>query len=246
MKSGSIPNTQAVNYTLNFLAQNYQGLKDSHCAFDGLKKDVACDICKKPDQVRQGIKNGCSFILNDLKKPWGDGTTRTTGYYVDLCKSSTEPIVQKFYINQGTGTSGNKNYADEEGAKSTLPGAFLTDDRVTPFYPYDPEKYVAIRKRLGGTLPSIRLRGLNASNNSSEDSKPMHVSPFKTSWGCPSVGPQSAAIIEKLVQKGPALIMNYHSAAYEQKDSCDNDGSDTSKSHNENKKADGDSSGGMQ
>lgn len=245
-KSGSIPNSHALDYTLNYLGQNYHGLKDYSCALDGLTKDTACDICKKPTQIRQGIKNGCSFILNDLKRPWGDGTTRTTGYYIDLCQESADPLVQKFYVNVGTGTITNKNYADIADAKSTLPGAFLTDDKVMPFFPYNPDKYQTLKKNLGGVLPSIRLVGLNTSNNSSEDSKPMHVSPFKTSWGCPSVGQQTAPIMRKLVEKGPALIMNYHSAQYEQKKSCDNDGNENMNRGHEGKKGNGESGQGVQ
>ncbi|MGZ5278569.1 MAG: hypothetical protein ACXWC9_01420 [Pseudobdellovibrionaceae bacterium] len=280
IQSGAVPNAQALSYTLNYLAQNYKGLKDSKCAMDGLDKDYLCTVCKDPARVRQGIQNGCSFVLNDLKRPWGDGTTRTMGYYIDLCQDAAGPTVQKFYINLGTGPT-NKDrkkdsdcerdarkmkFIDCDGGKTPLIGAFLTDSKISSFTPYNPdnEKYKkiadsdpcqtmklseirALKKNEEDkcSFPGIRLVGLNTSNNTSDKSKPMHVSPLGSSSGCPSVSPEKTPMMKELVKNGPALVMNYHSAQYEQKASCNNDNSGTNNNDSTSSEASGDTYGGV-
>lgn len=219
VNNGSVPNQAAFSYAIRYLAENQNALKDPSCAFETASDDTECAVCQSSERIRRGIQNGCTFLLNDLERPWGDGTTRTTGYFIDLCATDPSQTVSRLKINTGTGA----RYNDRGGARSTLAGAFLMDDGVRNFTPYNPRPYGEMRRSLGGRLPVVRLLGLNSSNNTTDYDKPMHVSPFRTSWGCPSVGAEAVPFMRRLAENGPSLLMNYAGEQFEQRgNSCIN------------------------
>lgn len=222
VESGLVPNQQAFAYTIRYLAENTGRLQDSSCALQSSTDDDNCSLCQNANRVQQGIQNRCSFVLNDLQRPFRAGSTQMTGYFVDLCATDPRKVVQSFYVNTGTG---RPMFNDTPGKKSSLAGAFLTDTAVVPFSPFNATPYQGLRRQLGGTLPSLRLLGLNSSNNSTDFSKPMHVSPFRTSWGCPSIGPEAVPFMRRLAEDGPSLVMNYGNQQFEQRGrSCVNNG----------------------
>ena len=58
--------------------------------------------------------------------------------------------------------------------------------------------------------PSVALMGLQNSNSTaSHTGKYMHVSPFDSSQGCPSLKDYDYDIIETLAANGPSLVVNY-------------------------------------
>ncbi|HVK62607.1 MAG TPA: hypothetical protein VM432_13700, partial [Bdellovibrionales bacterium] len=83
---GLIPNTNALSYTIKYLNENQNGLKDPSCAIDGIDPSDDCHSCRNPDWVKSGFENKCSFIINDLQTPWKRNVAknRSTAYYVDL------------------------------------------------------------------------------------------------------------------------------------------------------------------
>lgn len=217
---GLIPNQAAFAYTIRYFAENSGRLQDPSCALQSAADDDVCRLCQSADRIQQGIGNGCSFMLNDMETPFGRNSTQVTGYFVDLCASNPRDVVRSFAVNTGTG---RPMFNDTPGARSTVAGAFLMDPSVVNFSPYNPKPYQGLKRQLGGTLPSMRLLGLNSSNNDTDDSKPLHVSPFRTSWGCPSVGPEAVPYMHKLADGGPSLLMNYAGQRFEQRgNSCHN------------------------
>lgn len=216
----AIGNKEAFTYTMKYFKDNYRKLADPTCAEQS--SSVARGILSK-GKVDEGIQNGCSMVVNDIKSTYNGAANRTTAYYIDLCAPDSKKAVTKFYMNRGTG-SARKGFMDSSGAKTTLAGAFLTDNKTFAFSPYKMSKgYVQIKRKLGGKIPALRLVGLNSSNNSSEYSKPIHASPYNSSWGCPSVAPENAWVMSKLASNGPSLLMNYGPASMHQSTtSCHN------------------------
>lgn len=192
-----VPNSNALTYTLRFLQFNSNGLKDPSCV-------------RHPGGIaQQGIKNTCQFVMNDLTSVYGGNPLRANAYFVDLCSANNENIVKRFYVNKGTGTS-QAQYADREGEHSSNPGAYLTGTEVVAFVPYkNNEAYSRLKDSMGGTIPAVRLTGLHSTNNDTSSHKPMHASPYKSSWGCPSVSPEAVGIMRQLAANGPSLVMNY-------------------------------------
>jgi hypothetical protein len=224
----NIPNKDAATFTMQYFKDNYQHLADSSCAEES--SSVAHGVLSKT-KVDGGIQNGCQMVLNDTQKSWPGFPNRMTAYYVDLCATDSKKAVTKFYMNKGTGSS-RRGFSDSNGAHTTLAGAFLTDDQTFAFRPYKMSKgYTQIKKQLGGKIPALRLVGLNSSNNTSEYSKPIHASPYKSSWGCPSVAPENAWIMQKLASNGPSLLMNYGpSSMHQSTTTCHNQSSPAKKS----------------
>lgn len=218
---GEIPK-EALVYTLKYLKANLGRLKDSSCLGKGPK----------------GINNSCQFMMNDMNKRVKGFTHRSPAYFIDLCHagagSAQKGLVVKTYVNRGTGSAGNK-YTDLSKRRTTVVGAFLTGD-ISPFIPYSitssynkigwkkcfkrNSKGNLIRDRKGNYIPvanvkrdcpvlRLGLYGAHSSNNSSEASKPMHTSPYKSSIGCPSVGQKDNWMMLELNKRGPSLVMNY-------------------------------------
>ena len=223
----SIANKDAATFTMKYFKDNYHRLADSSCAEQS--SSVARGVLTRV-QVDSGIQNGCQLVLNDTQRAVRGFPNRMTAYYVDLCATDSSKAVTQFFMNKGTG-SARKGYADNNGAHTTLAGAFLTDNQTFAFSPYKMSSgYRQIKKKLGGRIPALRLVGLNSSNNSSEYSKPIHASPYKSSWGCPSVSPENAWIMQKLASNGPSLLMNYGpSSLHQSTTSCHNQSSPAKK-----------------
>jgi hypothetical protein len=203
-----VKNVDALRYTLQYFASNYQKLQDSSCAQSRASTDDECVICQRPDQIEKGIQNGCSMVVNDIEADFPSDPKRSTAYFLDLCARNSGENVQKFFMNRGKGHAGKTMYDDVGGRRSTLMGAFLTDSIVKSFSPYShPERY---RNLCGIRNPQqVRLLGLNSTNDDSDCSKPLHVSPYGSSWGCPSISCESVKFLRKLAENGPSLVMNY-------------------------------------
>lgn len=210
----AVPNKKALTYTLRFLQLNSSGLKDSSCVRPG--KHI------KKNPAKKGIQNTCSFVLNDLTSKYKGSPLRANAYFVDLCAPSGKGVVKSFYVNKGTGTA-HANYADRSGAHTTNPGAYLTADQIVNFVPNTLSAgYRWLSKLFGGMIPSLRMVGLHSTNNDTADGKPMHVSPYKSSHGCPSISADSVGIMRKLAEKGPSLVMNYGPDQFHPEDSLTN------------------------
>lgn len=241
LKRNLVPNKRALAYTMKYLDANRGSLRDPRCATapGAVKSNDRCVACRDENWIKSGIENGCSFIINDLKRPWRrePARNRTTGYYVDLCSDDPNKIVTTFYINGGKTSKPPFSDAPDSGPEisqwntSTLAGAFKIEGQVYgDFKPITESKYTKIREANGGKIPALRMIGLNSSNNTTEDSKPMHVSAFRTGLGCPGVAQSTAAIFDKITASGgSSLMMAYAGPEFEQKgDSCVNDTSDAS------------------
>ena len=207
------------------------GLKYPQCAVSGIDPaDFFCESCRNPNWVKSGFENQCSFIINDLERPWPQNSGQTTAYYVDLCAKDPAKLVKSFYINVGTGPkyddSPDYSTATRDINKSTLAGAFKIEPKVyDSFEPYNPKAYQPIKDRNNGKLYYLGLIGLNSSNNTTEVDKPMHVAPFKKSWGCPSVSEATAKDFGRMIERGSTLYMAYAGERFEEKGSCFNEGS---------------------
>lgn len=227
--AGEIPKN-ALLYSLRYLKANMNELKDRRCLARG---------------GPNGIQNGCQFVMNDLNKRVSGFPNRSPSYFIDLChgtdNSSNKGLVYKTYINRGTGSS-NNSYADRGGRRTTVPGAFLTG-ALTPFIPYRvTQAYRNIgwnncfqkdsrgRPRVNRPVQDISrcpvtrlaLYGAQSSNNSTSASKPMHVSPYKSSWGCPSIKADERWIMSELHKRGPSLVINYGPQKYHNDSSVNN------------------------
>lgn len=200
-----VPNRRAFEYTLAYLRANTGQLADPSCAGSS-----------------QGIRNTQSFLLNDIESS-SPSSTNYMGYYVDFCNS--QQPVRAIRMNKGTGSLGG-NYADVPGRHTTVLGAFLTQGGMQPFTPYSDRsgRYAAFRQRYG-QAQKLNLRGLNSSNNNTDSTKPLHESPLRSSWGCPSFGPGHRDMLRDMASRGPSLVMNYGPSSYHQSvRDCRNDG----------------------
>lgn len=186
----------AIRYTLAYLEANGDGLQDKSCAH---KSDKKAGLPSK-------IKNKCSFVINDLERSFAGFQFKSQAIYVDLCAKKVDDVVRSFGAKKGTG----KKYLDVDGQKSTVAGAFITDDTTRSFQPYKMnKKYRALKKSLGGRIPALDLTPLHSTNNDSLDDKLLHVSPYNSSHGCPALDSKDADILSKLANQGPSLWINY-------------------------------------
>lgn len=257
-----IPNEKAFSYTMDFLRDNTGKLADPSCLPEAVgytpktvtikkkkKTIVKTIVTGKPGEegvtvetLKDGIQNKCVFFLNDVES--SKGKQQAQGYLVDLCSTDPKKVVTEITTNKGTGTgAGNAKFTDIEGKKTTLIGAFITAPRVHGFVPFKmTSDYKSIKKKQG-KLRGLRLFGVNSSNNDTYQGKPMHASPFSSSWGCPSVSGEDSWIMDKLVEGGPALVMNYGPDSYHQSTTvCQNEGQNAPAAKG---KKDGESTGGQ-
>ena len=218
---GEIPR-DALVYTLNYLKLNLGELQDESCirvAEHGL------------------LENSCQFQLNDLNQRVSGFPHRSPSYFIDLCHGGEggfgQGLVHRSFINRGTGSE-NDSYADVSGRRTTTVGPFLTGS-YGPFTPYRVNQ--AYRNIGVGTcnantpiedcrVPRLELIGLASSNNDSTAAKPMHVSPYRSSWGCPSIQPEDRWQMVALYRNGPSLVMNYGPERFHSRSSltsCNND-----------------------
>lgn len=247
LKNKLIPNTAALDYTLRYMRDNTGKLADDRClppsvgastrtirvraggrivtrqvtsgrtGEQGMSKDV----------LRQGVKNQCHFLINDTTASIRGFPYRGPAYHVDLCAQNPSKIVTTTYFNKGTG----RGHSDISGRHTTVVGAFLTASTSFDFRPYRmsggyQEILRQTRRQTGkGKIVGVRLFGLNSSNNNTSASKPLHVSPYRSSWGCPSTGMENGPLLERLAANGPSLVMNYGPSSYHRSTTqCFNEG----------------------
>ncbi len=204
----------ALDFTLQSFNKNLTSFKTSKCFKWGEPKNhysfANTNEEKFKNKVKNGIVNKCQIVINDTREK--QMQYRGTMYYIDLC-SGVEPKVVKTYFNMGTGTYTN-DFANVSGKKSTVLGAFLTNYQVFDYQPGN-EKYKKLRSfikiQTGKSYAhGIQLFGLQGTNNNaSNDMKYLHVSPYRSSWGCPSIDSKNYWMIEELAKNGPSLLVNY-------------------------------------
>lgn len=236
-----IPNAEALDYTLRYMRDNSGKLADDRCLPPKVgteRRQVTVRTKRGPvtrtvvssavsgeanmsrDVLRQGVKNQCQFLINDTTSTVKGYPNRGNAYWVDLCSNDDSKLVKKTYFNKGTG----RGNGDNPGANTTVIGAFLTASSTFNFVPYKMSAGYRQIQRQSKRLTAVRLFGVNSSNNDTSRSKPLHVSPYRSSWGCPSTSPENAPLIEKLAQNGPSLVMNYGPSAYHKSTvSCENE-----------------------
>lgn len=177
-------------------------------------------------------RNKCSFFVTDLDGVYGGNQNRSPAYLVDLCagdkkRTHLKDVVYKTFTNRGTGSGGRRgtaNYSDVPGSKTTLPGIFMTKG-LSGFDPY-PSSAPKYQKMLGyrrgdprcegkGTwknqflknCPVLRLEVERLTNTRTDDSKPMHTSPFQSSSGCPSLDKKDNWVMRHLASQGNSLYV---------------------------------------
>ncbi len=219
----------ALDFTLEVMAKNSTSFKSNKC-FD--KKGLAnsghysMGGTKSNDvrsRMENGISNKCTFVINDM----GDKKAQCRGtlYFIDLCKGDA-PKITESYVNIGAGTCRKgRGYLNESGKQTTTLGAFITNDHVFNFSSTK-SSYVELRRsiqRASGEKKAhaVQVFGLQNTNNSaSRDMKYMHVSPYQSSWGCPSIAGENYWMIKELAKNHPSLLVNYHEGKMEDIDKC--------------------------
>lgn len=219
----------ALDFTLGVMAKNSTSFRSNKC-FD--KKGLASSGhysmggTKSGDvraRMANGLKNKCTFVINDM----GDkkAQCRGTMYFIDMCKGAA-PKITETYVNMGSGTCRlNRGFLNESGKQTTTLGAFITNDHVFNFSSTK-SSYVELRRsiqRASGEKKAHALQvfGLQNTNNSaSKDMKYMHVSPYQSSWGCPSIAGENYWMIKELAKNHPSLLVNYHEGKMEDINKC--------------------------
>ncbi len=207
---------------------NKKGLKQSsHTSMGGL---TASEF--ENDLMAKGLPNKCTFIINDTddRSPSSGGDDcRGRMYYIDMCDGG-DPVVKKDYFNLGTGTcrNGGNGFANATDKHTTVLGAFFTHTQAFDFThtTKQTDKYSKVRssiKKKGGPnrASALQLLGLQNTNNlSSKNGKYIHVSPHRSSWGCPSIDPDNYYMIEKLAENGPSMVINFAKNGMEDIEEC--------------------------
>lgn len=177
-------------------------------------------------------RNKCSFFVTDLDDVYGGNHNRSPAYLIDLCagdkkRTQLNDIVYKTFTNRGTGSGGRRgtaNYGDVPNSKTTLPGIFMTKG-LSGFDPF-PKSVPKYKNLLGykpndprcegkGTwknqflknCPVLRLEVERLTNTRTDDSKPMHTSPFQSSSGCPSLEKKDNWVMRHLASQGNSLYI---------------------------------------
>jgi hypothetical protein len=236
--SSNIPE-DALNYALKVMKLNAtsfrtnkcfdsQGLKPSnHPSMMGLTGDRL-----ENNLLANGLPNKCQMVINDTddRSPSSGGDNcRGRMYYIDLCQGSDAVVVED-YFNLGTGTcrSGRNGFRNGDGLHTTVKGAFFTHNEPFDFTNTTTQtsQYNAVARQVqnaGGPrrASAVHLFGLQNTNNlASITGKYMHVSPHRSSWGCPSVKPENYYMIEALASSGPSLVLNWGSEGMEDIETC--------------------------
>jgi hypothetical protein len=230
-----IPN-EALKYALNVLKVNATSFKTNKCFNKkGLKsskhhsmKGLTANKLKN-NLLKNGVKNKCQIVINNTDdrspSPKRDNC-RGKMYYIDLCSGSS-PKVTEDYFNLGTGTcrNGKNGFKNGSGLRTTVKGAFFTHVKTFDFI--DATKQKAIyRKTVRNTkglkkAVAVQLFGIQNTNNlSSKTGKYMHISPHRSSWGCPSIRPKNYYMIQALAKNGPSLVLNWGKKGREDLNKC--------------------------
>lgn len=184
--------------------------------------------------IKEKFRNNCAFFFTDLDGVYQKNGYRSPAYMIDLCagdanRSGAKSVVHSTYTNRGTGSTASRstaNYSDRDGAKTTLAGVFRTGP-LTGFDPY-PKSRGKYRNLIGYSESDPNCEGEgNYRNNflkkckvlrlslsrvggaNSGEQKPMHTSPFNSSSGCPSLGPEQNDIMRRLASRGTSLYIAY-------------------------------------
>jgi hypothetical protein len=168
---------------------------------------------KFEDLMQEGIKNKCQFIINDTRKKLTKCRARM--YYVDLCTKGKNPKVVKDYFNLGSGTCRKgRGFMNKAKKGTTLLGAFITGHKAVDYFKRN-ASYNALRKKIKKKTkrywaPALINFGLQKTNHlAAKHAKYIHVSPYGSSLGCPSVHWKNHYMISTLAKNGPSLIVHY-------------------------------------
>lgn len=198
---------------------NKKGLMGaSHYSMDGLTANQL-----ENDLLGGGLPNKCQMIINDTD----DKLARCQGrmYYIDLCKGS-DAVVTKDYFNLGTGTcKKGRGFQNKSGQNTSVKGVFFTHTKSFNFAKKN-KWYKSARERVqraggGYKATALQLFGLqNTNNGASRDAKYIHISPYVSSFGCPSIKPENYYMIEALAKNGPGMVLNWSSTGMEDLEAC--------------------------
>ena len=216
----------ALRYTLQYFKMNQGELQDRTCA----------DSDSQPNAPK-GISNSCQFVINDMNERISGFSNRSPSHFIDLCDGGEgglgKGLINSSYVNRGTGSSRDSDpeqYIDRNGDKTTVIGPFLTG-ALRPFTPFKiSRQYRNIGWKRCTNIADckvlrLELYGLMESNNDSTHGpgkKPLHVSPYRSSSGCPSVSVDNRWQILALNKNGPSLVMNYGPQKYHDRSSLTN------------------------
>ncbi len=199
---GEIPK-DALTYALKAFRKNSKSFQNKNCymlgdtrhySIGGMTRD------KFEGALKNGIPNKCQIVINNTKEKLS--TYRGRMYYIDICKGS----VVKSYFNMGTG----KKFQNVSNQKSTVKGVFLTGMKTFDFSSQKSGYKEIRRKAKDNKADALTLVGLQSTNNGSAvDYKYMHVSPYQSSHGCPSISGSNAWMIKELAKNGPSMVVNY-------------------------------------
>jgi hypothetical protein len=218
-KKSDIPK-DALRFTMKSLVKNLYEFKSNKCYKMPSSKHYSSAGQTKENfkkRMELGIPNKCQIMINDTRQKLPKGhddnyELRRQSYYIDLCKKSG-PSVTKLYFNLGEKTLSN-DYKNAEGYKTTVLGAFLTNTDTFDLS-FNGSKYRKLRVDMEEHMgkhyaPGLLLYGLQETNNNAAlNVKYLHVSPYKSSHGCPSIYYKNYWMIEELATNGPSLVVNY-------------------------------------
>jgi hypothetical protein len=227
----------ALNFTLEFLRLNATSFRTSACfATQGLRSNAdhpsqngLTEDTFRDNYMQDGISNKCQIVINDTDARLPGYTCRARMYYIDLCHEQG-PQVVKTYFNLGTGTcTSGRGFRNGSGLFTTVLGAFVTNNNPFDFHPLGSrsiQPYNRLRAEVEGhggprEATAVGLFGLQNTNNlSMANGKHMHVSPYVSSNGCPSIAGENWWMIRELAQNGPSLVVNYARNAMEDPAVC--------------------------
>lgn len=225
----------ALNFALDVMKKNSSSFKSNKCyKKNGLKQSGHASMMGmnaekiESSLMADGFKNKCQMVINDTDNKIKGYPCRATMYYIDLCQGD-EPVVSKDYFNLGSGTcSKGRGFKNQSNQHTTVLGAFFTHTKTFDFTDTtkQQDKYRKVAKdieKMGGPreATAVHLFGMQNTNNlASKNGKYMHVSPHKSSWGCPSVNKENYWMIKTLAENGPSLVVNYAEGKMEDIDKC--------------------------
>lgn len=229
----------ALDYSLRFLQLNATSFRTNQCYYprQGFRANPAHSAQNnlnrdsfRDNYMSDGISNKCQIVINNTDERIPGNNCQARMYYIDLCQGDS-PQVHETYFNLGSGTCRRgRGFTNGINLYTTVLGAFVTNDVAFNFHPVgerNQARYSAlreeIRSRHGGPrqATSVGLFGLQNTNNlSMRTGKHMHVSPFNSSGGCPSIAGENWWMINNLAQNGPSLVVNYASEGMEDPEVC--------------------------
>lgn len=201
-----------LTYALDVMRRNQNSFAMDQChEFDAPNHYSMRGVTREnfEDSLSEGLPNKCQIMINDTRER--PSQYRGTMYYIHLC--GDRPQVERDYFNMGTGTFQN-NFANRAGQRTTVLGAFFTNYESFDYQPGN-SRYQSTRQtiaNLSGIEEStaVQLFGLQNTNSTSAPTKKyLHVSPYQSSWGCPSIRAENYWMIRELAENGPSLVLNY-------------------------------------